>query len=419
MLLLNLEVSMAQRKRNTVNTKSQTRRAHKKKKRRYRRLKRLICFFCFILILCGFLFVKRYSIALWRKGYSAQDRKILLNVDTNELKDYLELDQALDLSSWNEYANDHHFYDYALYLEKFPNAAYEDVIHYVDTFYDYYPTLVELGYDKEFCRDKMKLYSSDDFMVLAKNGYAYADVSSYLKIKGCQISDLKQYIDSGMEPLQAVLSITYPFIDSNYDAVSSYTIMNPKKVDTLVKAGFTLNDYQPNDLVQVNLPLQEIDSAFLRKEAAEALETMANDARAQGLYIGIRSAYRSYADQQEVYDYYINLYGYSYAMQLVSIPGSSEHQLGLGVDLTSQSVIDGIYGTFDQSAEYPWVMENCYKYGFILRYPENKTDITGAMNEPWHFRYVGKKAATEIYNNNLTLEEYTMQHGFSSDLIRN
>ena len=71
--------------------------------------------------------------------------------------------------------------------------------------------------------------------------------------------------------------------------------------------------------------------------------------------------------------------------------------------------MDGTYAVFGDTPEYQWVIKNAHKYGFILRYPENKTNITGTANEPWHFRYVGTEAATEIYRKNLCLEEYTIQ----------
>ena len=99
---------------------------------------------------------------------------------------------------------------------------------------------------------------------------------------------------------------------------------------------------------------------------------------------------------------------------MVALPGSSEHQLGLSVDLTSQSVIDGKWRFFGDTPEYKWVIENAHHYGFILRYPQNKSNITGTTNEPWHFRYVGLEVAKIIYENNWTLEDYVLHYGLSS-----
>ena len=112
------------------------------------------------------------------------------------------------------------------------------------------------------------------------------------------------------------------------------------------------------------------------------------------------SGYRTQEKQQELYDEKIAEYtrqGYSVeeAEQWVAIPGHSEHQLGIAVDING--------ATYDL---YFWLQENSYKYGFIFRYPAGKTDITGIAEEVWHYRYVGVEAATEMYEQGLCLEEY-------------
>ncbi len=143
------------------------------------------------------------------------------------------------------------------------------------------------------------------------------------------------------------------------------------------------------------------------------MESMYKDAKKQGLILAVNSAYRPYNEQQQVYDEYMATYGVQTAVKMVAESRCSEHQLGLSVDLTSQSVMDGTYAVFGNTLEYQCVVKNAHKYGFILRYPENKTNITGTANEPWHFHCVGTEAATEMYHKNLCLEEYTLQHGFS------
>lgn len=168
----------------------------------------------------------------------------------------------------------------------------------------------------------------------------------------------------------------------------------------------------------MNIPY-ESEVGQLRDEAATALENMYKDGLKQGYSIAIKSSYRSYETQLAVYNEYFAMYDAAYAASLVSIPGSSEHQCGLSVDLTSQSVLDGTYGTFGESPDYDWVEENAYKYGFILRFPENTGDKTGATNEPWHFRYVGKEAAKEIHDKGWILEDYIEHHGFSYNLRLN
>ncbi len=136
----------------------------------------------------------------------------------------------------------------------------------------------------------------------------------------------------------------------------------------------------------------------------EPLIEMLDAATEAGVGPIVVSGYRTQEKQQQLYDEKISEYvagGYSRedatarAQQWVSIPGTSEHQTGLAVD------INGMIWDV-----YPWLAENSYRYGFILRYPEGKTDITGAQHERWHFRYVGMEAAREIYDRGLCLEEY-------------
>lgn len=139
------------------------------------------------------------------------------------------------------------------------------------------------------------------------------------------------------------------------------------------------------------------------------LQEMFNDARAQGYGLFVREGYRTQEEQQQLLDEKIEAYenegkskseAKKLAEQWVAIPGTSEHQLGIAVDInadTTKSSSDDVYS---------WLAKNAHKYGFIKRYPSDKTDITGVINEPWHYRYVGKEAALEIYSQGMCLEEY-------------
>ena len=307
--------------------------------------------------------------------------------------------------------NQHHYYDYELYSSD--NGSVEDVVSYVDEFYSNYHTkLKELGYDLETQRSLMKQLSLDDFGVLADNQLEWNQVEPYLSINGRLIEDLPQYIQSGLEPVEAVMNISYSIIDSRNSSDRKYVLEDPSNTALLIKKGFSISkDYVPEDLVEVNIPTATTNNK-MRSDAAKALESMYQDAKKEGLTLVVNSAYRSYEDQQKIYDEYFRIYDEVTAASLVAVPGTSEHQLGLSVDLTSQSVIDGQYGVFGSTPEYQWVIKNAYKYGFILRYPSDKIDITGIANEPWHYRYVGVKLATKLYEEGLTLEEYTLQNGF-------
>ena len=138
------------------------------------------------------------------------------------------------------------------------------------------------------------------------------------------------------------------------------------------------------------------------------LQQMFDDARAEGIYPLINESYRSAERQQEILDNYIAAYeaeglsteeAQQRALEVVAKPGTSEHQLGLALDIIVEY-------EEDSTVTWQWLKENSWRYGFILRYPEDKTEITGISYEPWHFRYVGAEAAQQITERGITLEEY-------------
>ena len=135
---------------------------------------------------------------------------------------------------------------------------------------------------------------------------------------------------------------------------------------------------------------------------------MFDDARKLGNYPLINESYRTSQRQQEIMDKYIASFesqGFSHsnavekAHSIVALPGTSEHELGLALDIIDE------YNA-DSTKLWQWLRENCWKYGFILRYPADKVEITGIDYEPWHFRYVGVPTAEEIMKDGLCLEEY-------------
>lgn len=137
----------------------------------------------------------------------------------------------------------------------------------------------------------------------------------------------------------------------------------------------------------------------------EALNSFAAAAEAEGLPVYLSSGYRSYWDQKYLYDLKCQEYDPETAATIVAIPGTSEHQTGLSCDITD------IYRSpktsdLENTDTYKWMSAHCAGYGFIVRFPNNKSDITHIIYEPWHFRYVGKEAAAYIMENDLTLEEF-------------
>ena len=130
---------------------------------------------------------------------------------------------------------------------------------------------------------------------------------------------------------------------------------------------------------------------------------MFNAAKESNLKIVISSGYRSYNEQKETYDSYVERYGAKKADTLAARPGYSEHETGLALDITTGGATKD---TFDTTDEFKWLQENSYKFGFILRYPKGKEKITGFDYEPWHYRYVGLDLAEKIYKEGITFDEY-------------
>lgn len=155
-------------------------------------------------------------------------------------------------------------------------------------------------------------------------------------------------------------------------------------------------------------------SVTLKSGVIEPLNRMMNDfQRYSGeKTVNVISGYRSAQRQADIFDQKTKLYGRKYAKAHVQKPYESEHQTGLAVDLSVFHQKDGTSEDFDGTGKYAWFAENCHKYGFILRYPEDKKKITGIAYEPWHFRYVGVLHAEYMKENNLCLEEYV-------ELLRN
>ena len=135
-------------------------------------------------------------------------------------------------------------------------------------------------------------------------------------------------------------------------------------------------------------------------EAYDRLLTMINDAANQGISLWLISGYRSYWDQNTIYNNYVARDGQAAADRYSARPGHSEHQTGLAFDLNS------LYQSFGDTEEGIWLAENCHRYGFIIRYPREKEHITGYMYEPWHVRYVGREMAQRITESGLCVEEF-------------
>ena len=175
---------------------------------------------------------------------------------------------------------------------------------------------------------------------------------------------------------------------------------DPKSIEVLANKKRPIEPltYAPTDLVSIG------SGQSLRSEAAKAYKKMRDAAAATGVRFHPISGYRSYSQQAATYNHWKATYGQQHADSVSAAPGTSEHQLGLAVDVT-----DGICKLrrcFGNTEAGQWVAKNAHKYGFVIRYPEGKSDITGYWPEPWHLRYVGVDLAKELTTKGLTLEEH-------------
>lgn len=190
----------------------------------------------------------------------------------------------------------------------------------------------------------------------------------------------------------------------------SETIENPYEVLVLVNKDYSLPaDFEPNDLTVPNVPFpfaEDDPKKQLRQEAAEALEELFAASEKDGLSLYAQSGYRSYERQEAIFASNVEKHGESHANTYSAKAGESEHQSGLVMDVTAQEVGFDLITDFGETEEGKWIKDHAHEYGFIIRYPKGKEEITKYQYEPWHLRYVGEKAATEITNDGLTLEEY-------------
>jgi D-alanyl-D-alanine carboxypeptidase len=175
----------------------------------------------------------------------------------------------------------------------------------------------------------------------------------------------------------------------------------------LVNKHYALDDYVPTDLVDIPWKYrfgQANDKISITKDAYDAFIDMWNAAQQEDIYLIVASGYRSKSEQEKEYKNYYNLKGEKYADTIAARPGYSEHQTGLAIDVYSKECYTS--STFHESKSYEWLINNSYKFGYILRYPKGKEKITGYNYESWHFRYLGVDLATKVHASGLTYDEY-------------
>lgn len=280
------------------------------------------------------------------------------------------------------------------------------VIENLDKYYliDYYAQesfginvnkLLEMKYTPEQINIINK--KNDNKLVeVLKNRYI-SDIEKYIEYDFFKLDKLDRYISYNKGDYKdAVIKVN---IGLDKEFYTDPNIVSEYSTTMLVNTYNKLDENFVPELVKMDKCSE--GENYLSKEAKEAFDKMCDASTEAGLHLGTTSSYRSYKDQQDVYNYYLKVNGQDYVNKYVAKPGFSEHQTGLALDVKS------VYASpFKTTKEYTWMINNSYKYGFILRYPDNTKDITGYNSESWHFRYVGVEIATYIHENNLTYDEY-------------
>lgn len=211
--------------------------------------------------------------------------------------------------------------------------------------------------------------------------------------------------DSGEQPGHDRADYTEVTLEQHKDAMEKGFLILINKQSPVDES------YKPDDLTPIRYFAKDRGESgrYMRKEAADSFHKLVEAAAEEGLKIVMTTAYRSYGFQKTLWNNYVANEGEAAASRFSARPGQSEHQSGLAVDVSSPSVDYALTDRFGKTKEGIWIAENAHNFGFIIRFPEGKEDVTGYLYEPWHIRYVGEPIAVEIYTKSLTLEEYLMQ----------
>lgn len=289
-----------------------------------------------------------------------------------------------------------------------------------------------IGYNKY---KEYKYHQTYEYKLL-EHGYTTTEVK-IIQSNWDKNEEIEFYLNNPLNKNYVLLLQEKYFLKKNYQQYIEYMKDNPKlsldkvvrninihyneefyedeyNTDTSLEELMLVNkyyklpsDYEPTDLVSISTKYAwgDAGSKRIRKVVYDAFVEMWNQANEDGHYLMINSAYRPYKDQETIYNNYKAKQGQKYADSIAAHPGYSEHQTGLCLDIFSKT--NSNKQTFGDSETAAWLKNNSYKYGFILRYPEDSNiNATGFTYEAWHYRYVGKEAAKYIYENNIIFEEY-------------
>lgn len=348
--------------------------------------------FIVILVFLGMFLFYSYQVKdVSKLGYDKEASKnILLLGKKDAIKSY-EYSDTLNAAFKSKYYKDAN-------LDSYSKIKYQDQKNIIKNI----NTLIDKGYSNSNISLILAHGNDEDVSEFAKRDkikYLEEFYSlSYAKLKYYD-RYVKYSSETGEDEETTVLFVNLSMDTDDY--------VNPVKtsafsIDMLVNKHYKLDeDFVPDDLVEFDQEYCNDEVQEGNREAVVAFKNMYEAAKKEGLGLVINSSYRSYQDQENICNTFKDLYGEGYVTKYVALPGFSEHQTGLAFDIGSTSS-----KVFAESKEYEWMKENAYKYGFILRFTKANAYITGFRSEPWHYRYVGKKIAKYIYENDISFEEY-------------
>ena len=263
--------------------------------------------------------------------------------------------------------------------------------------------LIEMGYSVDDINLVLKSGNNNTIKAFSE-GTKYDKLSDFLKYDYAKLSLLDRYIEYKASNVctykDAVVRVNIGLDNEFYD---KYNDVNTFSLTMIVNKYNKLSEsFVPDDLVDVpsNLLISSKSKEKANRVVVEAFEKMATDLNHETTKkIYLSNAYRSYEEQEKTYNTLLKQKGESYVKNSVSRPGFSEHQTGLIINIDT-------VGEFNGSVEKEWLKNNAHKYGFILRYPDKKEEITGYKGITKQYRYVGEEIATYIAKNNITFEEY-------------
>ena len=287
-----------------------------------------------------------------------------------------------------------------LYLDSYLDIKYYEKENYFDNI----NKLLNIGYNANEINDINSKLLDKSINLLISNDYL-KDISSIINLEYFNEDNLERYLTYNKNnELDYVDLITYVNADLDHKYYTGVKdITDPKDILVLVNKYNKLpSTYEPDDLEAISNKYNRGFNNKMRHDAKVAFEEMAEAATKDNIYIYSGSAYRSYSYQANLYNRYVASNGFDDAETFSARAGYSEHQTGLATDIMNAN-----YEYISANMkEYTWLLNNSYKYGFILRYPKGKEKITGYMYEEWHFRYLGKETAEEVNKLGITYDEY-------------